>query len=96
MTSGAAGPKMPELMAKGGQYGEQKVRDNIDELQTMIAEEARRLQSIQGKQAPDLIQAGVGSYQSRFKPNRNTTSGERSTAMSSLTPRSRRQPEAKR
>jgi hypothetical protein len=41
--------KMPELMAKGGQYGEQKVRDNIGELQTMIAEEAKRLQSLQGK-----------------------------------------------
>jgi len=41
--------KMPELMARSGQYGEQKVRDNIGELQAMIAAEAQRLQSLQSK-----------------------------------------------
>jgi hypothetical protein len=40
--------KMPELMAKGGKYGEQKVQANIAELQAMMAAEAKRIQSLQG------------------------------------------------
>lgn len=39
---------MPELMVKGGKYGEQKVQQNIPELQAMIAAEAKRIQQLQG------------------------------------------------
>jgi uncharacterized protein len=40
---------VPELMIKGGQYGEKKVSDNIAELQSMIAAEAKRIQALQAK-----------------------------------------------
>ncbi len=36
--------KMPMLMAQGAQLGAQRVRDNIEELKTMINEEAKRRQ----------------------------------------------------
>lgn len=39
--------KMPELMAKGGQIGAQRVQDNIQELQEMIRIESERLQKRQ-------------------------------------------------
>ena len=39
--------KMPELMAKGGQIGAQKVQDNIQELQEMIRIESENIQKLQ-------------------------------------------------
>lgn len=39
--------KMPELMAKGGQIGAQRVQDNIQELQEMIKAESERIQKLQ-------------------------------------------------
>lgn len=40
--------KMPELMARGGQIGAQRVQDNIHELQEMIKVESERIQKLQG------------------------------------------------
>jgi len=42
--------KMPELMAKGGQIGAQRVQDNIQELQEMIKAESERIQKLQGNE----------------------------------------------
>jgi hypothetical protein len=39
--------KMPELMAKGGQMGAQRVQDNIQELQEMIRIESEHIQELQ-------------------------------------------------
>ena len=39
--------KIPELMAKGGQIGAQRVQDNIQELQEMIKVESERIQKLQ-------------------------------------------------
>lgn len=39
--------KMPELMARGGQIGAQRVQDNIQELQEMIKVESERIQKLQ-------------------------------------------------
>lgn len=39
--------KMPELMAKGGELGAQRVQDNIQELQEMIRIESERIQKLQ-------------------------------------------------
>lgn len=39
--------KMPELMKKSGQIGEQRVQNNIQELQEMIRIEAERIQKLQ-------------------------------------------------
>tara|TARA_R110002074_G_C12027269_1_gene617139 strand:+ start:74 stop:535 length:462 start_codon:yes stop_codon:yes gene_type:complete len=41
--------KMPELMAKGGQIGMQRVQNNIQEFETMIAEESKKIQDLQSK-----------------------------------------------
>jgi hypothetical protein len=38
---------MPDLMAKGGQYGAQQVRSHMTELQAMFAEESNRIQQLQ-------------------------------------------------
>ncbi len=40
---------MPELMAKGGQLGAQKVQDNMEELQRMLTAEARRIKARQDR-----------------------------------------------
>ncbi|MCP4672804.1 MAG: DUF2059 domain-containing protein [Desulfobacula sp.] len=37
----------PSLMAKGAKLGQQRVEDNLPELQEMIAEEANRIQKLQ-------------------------------------------------
>ena len=42
--------KLPELMAKGGQIGAQRVQDNIHELQDMIKVESERIQKLQGNE----------------------------------------------
>ena len=41
---------MPELMAKGSQVGQQRVQDNIPELQRMIQEESVRILELQNEQ----------------------------------------------
>ncbi len=41
---------MPELMAKGSQVGQQRVQDNIHELQQMIQEESARILELQNEQ----------------------------------------------
>ena len=41
--------KLPELIARGGQYGAQRVQDNLTELETMIAEESLRIQTLQAR-----------------------------------------------
>jgi uncharacterized protein len=38
---------MPTLMAKGSQYGAQQVRAHMPELQSMFAEESKRIQQLQ-------------------------------------------------
>ena len=41
----------PGLMAKGAAIGQQRVQENLPELQRMVAEEAQRLQQMQQQQA---------------------------------------------
>ena len=41
--------KLPALTVAAGKLGERKVMENATELQSMIAEEARRIQSLQSK-----------------------------------------------
>lgn len=38
---------MPDLMAIGSRYGQQRAQENISELQAMVAEEAKRIQALQ-------------------------------------------------
>lgn len=38
---------MPELIARGSRYGQQRVQENISDLQAMVAEEAKRIQALQ-------------------------------------------------
>ncbi len=42
--------KMPELMAKGGELGAGRVRENAHELQAMIRAESERIQKLQQQQ----------------------------------------------
>lgn len=41
---------MPELMMKGGKYGERRVRENLPELEAMVLAEAERIKALQGNQ----------------------------------------------
>ncbi len=40
---------MPELTAEGAQIGAQRIQENMQELQAMIAEEANRIQAMQSE-----------------------------------------------
>jgi len=40
---------MPVLMAKGGQIGMQRVQNNMQEFESVIAEESKRIQGLQSK-----------------------------------------------
>jgi len=41
---------MPELMAKGSQVGQQRIQDNLPELQEMIQAESKRILELQNQQ----------------------------------------------